>query len=912
MTLRTALVIDGDSAGGQKALADLDRSIKQSEADAAGLAKEVQQGAAVMSGALDKTTASHKVLNLAANQNRLGMMEFQHIARGVTDQMASGAPVTQILAQHMGMLGEAVALSGGSFGKFGASCQGPWGLAMTAGVSILATMIPKLLQTSDGVEELVQKTKEQTHQAELQRRANAEWANSLDGVREAQRKLREEIEKSIRTEFTKDRSDLSRANAGLGIQQQAQTAAQQKFDQLGGQAKLDELERASKAAGPGFATPGGTAAARQDVDAQLGPLREAKKELDKLKVDIAASEATIRAAQVKLGSYEGQLASDFGEHTKAFIGQEREIIQELGLHNQTIADASATVLGSVDKYEKAVGRAISAGASTTGVETKLKSLVSQLKAGKIGPDEFTASIDRMTRSLNAAAKAAEEAKKAAKGTGEIGRQVSFDQAAGIARGAGLTVTSAYRSTEHQRELYNDPAYNHPGNPVARPGTSAHEGVNGKWALDIGFAPGLTAQSLKKLYGDQGVTLSAVYKESGHFHIEGSRSQAAAADRQADRADEQRVAQNDNYAVQSQKLDGELVAARGALLGSVDGQARFALEQLKADQDAYALSLQKAVDEHKLRDGQAKELLLKSQALEDQKEANLAVQTFIRKQDESQKTVDQDYRFRIEGLRYSESIAKTAGERRKIELEIIDLTYKQRDADLRIARAKAVAAQNWEEVARIDQALANLPAEKARDQGTAAQQNQTPFEQWAATVPQSAKEIGAALEEEAVKGINDFNDGLAEAIVKGKSLKDVFHNLAQQILEDLIKLALKEAELAVLKADFRRRLRRRRAAAARSKAARTYLIGEKGPGAVRAELERQRSFPTMRCGRRACAGRQRRWPAACRSTSATTSAARIRLRWRRSTPSSTRCSASCPADRLDDAGRALALRLEVSR
>jgi hypothetical protein len=54
---------------------------------------------------------------------------------------------------------------------------------------------------------------------------------------------------------------------------------------------------------------------------------------------------------------------------------------------------------------------------------------------------------------------------------------------------------------------------------------------------------------------------------------------------------------------------------------------------------------------------------------------------------------------------------------------------------------------------------------------------------------------------AVKGIDDFNAGLAEAIVKGKSLKDVFHSLAEQMLEDLIKLVLKQAELAAFKALF---------------------------------------------------------------------------------------------------------------
>lgn len=150
--------------------------------------------------------------------------------------------------------------------------------------------------------------------------------------------------------------------------------------------------------------------------------------------------------------------------------------------------------------------------------------------------------ERLRKSALDAAQAAERLNKA--GSGQMGRRVSFDDAAAIARGAGLNVTSAYRSTAHQAELYNDPSVNRPGNPVARPGTSTHEGVNGRWALDIAFAPGLSAQSLKKLYGDQGVSLTAIYKEKGHYHIEGNRTQAEiASDRTANRSasEEERAA-----------------------------------------------------------------------------------------------------------------------------------------------------------------------------------------------------------------------------------------------------------------------------------------------------------------------------------------------------------------------------------
>jgi hypothetical protein len=53
-----------------------------------------------------------------------------------------------------------------------------------------------------------------------------------------------------------------------------------------------------------------------------------------------------------------------------------------------------------------------------------------------------------------------------------------------------------------------------------PGTSAHEGINGRWALDIAFAPGPDAAEAAQGVRRRGRQPSVVKKEAGHFHIEG--------------------------------------------------------------------------------------------------------------------------------------------------------------------------------------------------------------------------------------------------------------------------------------------------------------------------------------------------------------------------------------------------------
>lgn len=126
---------------------------------------------------------------------------------------------------------------------------------------------------------------------------------------------------------------------------------------------------------------------------------------------------------------------------------------------------------------------------------------------------------------------------------QSGREIDMAQARAIAQRAGLKVNSGTRPTwirdevpgggSSQERLYNQwVAQGRPkDNPTAKPGTSAHERSN---ALDIQFGPGVTAASIRKAYADEGVRLTKLLKERGHFHIEWSTSGADKVEREAQR------------------------------------------------------------------------------------------------------------------------------------------------------------------------------------------------------------------------------------------------------------------------------------------------------------------------------------------------------------------------------------------
>jgi len=149
----------------------------------------------------------------------------------------------------------------------------------------------------------------------------------------------------------------------------------------------------------------------------------------------------------------------------------------------------------------------------------------RIKAGQDVDGALTRELATIERNRAAAVKAEQDKQKAAGETSrQYGREVTSREASAIARAAGLQVNSADRSTARQQQLYD--AWIAQGkpkeNPVAKPGTSAHERGN---ALDIQFQAGVTAKKIKDAFAAEGVRLTKVFAETGHWHVEWARTAA---------------------------------------------------------------------------------------------------------------------------------------------------------------------------------------------------------------------------------------------------------------------------------------------------------------------------------------------------------------------------------------------------
>jgi hypothetical protein len=694
---------------------------------------------------LDAASVGFGGVGKGAGNSRIAMMEMQHVARGAADQFAAGAPISQIFAQHLGMVAQAGSFAQGSLGKFGAFLGGPWGIAITLATVVLAKLVFSHKDAAESVDGLVDKMREQAKQAALNREADEAWKKTIEGVTESIRKRREEQERSLKTDIQTEQQALADARSELSSQQR---------NLQGLQRQLADAERtlASIQNEPRLAGSGGAASEGRLVDAQRR-VADLRKQVSDILKSISDAQASVRGA-------------------------------EIPLLDRAVTDKLDPVQRATDDYTKALGR-----------------LHDELTAGSISEKTYETRLEAAKRKLDAVKDAAKGAGSAAH---EFGKQISFADAEAIAKGAGLKVTSAFRSTAHQAELYNDPNVRKPGNPVARPGTSAHEGVNGKWALDIAFAPGLTPASLKKLYGDQGVSLSAIYKESGHFHIEGSRSQAAAeetaasrAQRDAVRAAQVSTKQSDDFSEARERLNGQILQAQTALARGIEAQAAAAEHQVTEEENKNKKAILDDLAEGKYGEAtsavakaRAEQLIQLNHAVAQAKLSNIGQQKIEALDEVAFRIADERSSREIDGLKFQDEMAVTQAEHRRVQLAILDAIYEQKLLELE--HTKQLAIRNGatdQEIANIQAQIDSLPSERAQGTAQVVRNTRGPLEDYISKLPDTVSKFNEAVQTLEVQGINGLLDDITNLQGGFKSLLKSLLSTALQFAQGFGRLGL---------------------------------------------------------------------------------------------------------------------------
>lgn len=688
---------------------------------------------------LDQSTAAGVRNTQMRGNMRIGMQQLSFQAGDVATQMAMGTNASIIFAQQSGQVIQAMQLMGGEGNKFLKFLGGPWGIALATAAVVLTPFIGKLFEAEDGTEKLTDKLQKQAREAALTEEAQRAFGNTLEGVTEALRKNREALQ---------------------GLSDTGKTAAERALD----------LARAELARLNGL---------RATTDETIRAAR-AQIELNKARANVAALDPRVaaplladnEATDARLVALQSTVAGIAAQIEEA----ERQITEA--------ASHVAVERGSEDAVER--------------IKRRYDELVESTRVRLVAEKATTAEIERQTKALRDKERAEVEAeqKRNRSSSNSSLPKVTGDE---VARILGTTINpGGGRRTEAQNRRVGGAAnsYHLSGQAIDIPLT-----VNGKPLTKEGIRSELEAAGviIKELLGP------GDKDHDDHFHIAfstrraGADQIAAARDRASRRQQREMLAglRGDNrFGDMSDSLDTQLLEAKSALYASAQQELELALRRIDAANDNVQRDIEMAAAKGEITRIEAIELTLKNEALSEQEKANAAARAAIR-QIEEQAEVDQRiWQLKIDDLEFQDEMARSTAEHRRIQLQIIEALYAQRRSELEAAKAAAEKAGNLKRAAEIQAEINNLPTERARDEERARRGTMSPMEEYLDSLPKSIEDLNERLQEIEVSGLKELNDQLRDAVMNADSLgdffgslDDIFHSVAERILEDLIDLAI---------------------------------------------------------------------------------------------------------------------------
>ncbi len=282
---------------------------------------------------------------------------------------------------------------------------------------------------------------------------------------------------------------------------------------------------------------------------------------------------------------------------------------------------------------------------------------------------------------------------------------------------------------------------------------------------------------------------------------GGRGRASGAGRAAAGPSGPSRAELDARATQEQaRLDDEILRAKIALANNIDDRADLELELL--DNEAAARRAEIEGNTDLTADQRAAQLAIIDELFGVAEEYNAQQGIVVREnqgllrqevlrnriaetQREQQSLQDEITRGQRQQLENELDRAVTLEDRRRLQLEIIDLEFQQKEAALQAL----LDLQDLSDIRRqeIEVALENLRLERRGQEQRANRDTESPFEEFQRELNESLLRVDEQVEAIAVGALDDLSSGLADALVAGESLGDVFEDAGKRALSALLEL-----------------------------------------------------------------------------------------------------------------------------
>lgn len=790
------------------------------------VARNQQFDAAVKSSADKFTTATAQIGKSASSteavfdklvtttgRSRMGMQQLSFQVADVSQQMALSVPFSRIFIQQSAQVIQAIQIMGGEGNAFLRFLGGPWGIALATASVAITPLIGKLFESKNAVGDLIEQMKKQAQASRDSAEADAIWANSLDGLIERQKKLNDELGKRLQTQSAVNRQGLSDAEADRDrLKSELQSAQRQVAN---AKKALEDAKAAQRRAIDPSEAQGAAAAVSQAQDR----LTAAQKKVTDVTNALSEAQSRVTRSITIIGEAQSDLAgkaSDFGQQMKNNVAA---LIDS----NPALASFAKSLYGASNALGKSMSDAAGANVGFDAVAHKVDDLYKRLSLGKITVQTYTSELRKMAKALEDSAKAAKQT------TTQIGELSKFS----------LPVQG--RVTGNFGE--SRPGHTHAGVDIAVPvGTPVHAPAGGT-VIEAGTLPGygnvvfidhgggtitrLAHLSQISVQRGQQVGAGAVVGLSGgakgapgsgdstgpHVHYEVrvngkavnpltgqfTTDQAGALAKAQDAAQqiaEKQVQSNLDFAKKSADLDAKILDARDDQVKDELARADISEQRIRAEQaaldaqiDSDATAKKNAGLDAATVDAQAAILHQKNAQLTAEKIATVELlkETEIAKR--AHEAADQRYGFAIDDLKASEQLATSNEERRKIELELLDLKYQQKLEDLEYLKQQAIRNGKLADANMIQGQIDHLPYEKGAEAVGIELNTMGPWQSFLKEIPADAKAANEALQSIAVDGVHSLVDGLGQAGAAWIKMGGIAGQIIKTLVSKLITLIL---------------------------------------------------------------------------------------------------------------------------
>lgn len=255
---------------------------------------------------------------------------------------------------------------------------------------------------------------------------------------------------------------------------------------------------------------------------------------------------------------------------------------------------------------------------------------------------------------------------------------------------------------------------------------------------------------------------------------------------------QRAAERE--ARRAERVEQEIYRARQRLLQVAEGdiltaQQRFDLaqQQLKMDRDARDAEIESKANRGEIKDAERKSLEAANAEADALEDRVLADNAFREIQDERLANEKLLANLAADLLSLQSGAARTAKERQRIELELLEINQRQRREALRLELERNPSLTAGQRQEALDQ----LGRVDSAERNAVLRSTMSPLEKWRDESLKTADEIAEAYESVAARGLDALNDGIVDAIMNTRSLGDAFSQVAKQIIADLLSISVRK-------------------------------------------------------------------------------------------------------------------------